>query len=86
MVRFSYVVYLKPNKKSRFYKSLERYLMSSLAHFGLHEGTMCPQHCELKQFFGKGDYLPAVDTAQIMDRRRLRITLDLKHKSVGGLV
>ncbi|KAL2650743.1 hypothetical protein R1flu_018871 [Riccia fluitans] len=68
MVRFSYIVYLEPYKKSRFYKSLERYLMSSLAHFGLHEGTMCPPHCEMTQFFDKGDYLPAEDIAKILDR------------------
>ncbi|KAG6552910.1 hypothetical protein Mapa_005566 [Marchantia paleacea] len=68
MVRFSYIVYLEPYKKSQFYKTLDRYLLTSLAHYGLHEGTMFPPHCDITSFIDKGDYLPATDIAKLLDR------------------
>lgn len=70
MVGYQFIVYLEPYRESHFYKTLENFLLSSLAYYGLHEGAMAPPHCDMTQFLNKGNdsSLPITRVVTILDK------------------
>ncbi|CAM6100310.1 unnamed protein product [Calypogeia fissa] len=61
------VVYLEPFYKSKFYNSLEKYLLASLSYYGLHEGAMFPPHCDMTAVIAKGNEQSAEDVGHLLD-------------------
>lgn len=61
------VVYLEPFRKSKFYKSVEKYLLASLSYYGLHEGAMFPPHCDMTELISKGNEQSAQQVGYLLD-------------------